>query len=220
LTQLVLNPSEASNQASNTSWIPEGPIPQKTRSFGYCIDFKDLQPGDLILFSSIKKSIVSSGIHKVQLKGGYKQNDAQWEHAAVYIKSDTICEATRRGVKVSSLYAYMGTHKIRVRRNPILTTDEKWSLVVNAIKQGGYAYGYSSIIGLLFKSINGFWAHSTTRRLAYPKRAIYCSELYADAHVKACGFALGNLNGGEVTPASLSIDSTLSDVKANWVKIE
>ena len=199
--------------------MPEGPIPERTRAFGYCVDFKDLQPGDLLLFSSVKKSLISWGIRKVQTKGGYSQSDAQWEHAAIYIESDTICEATRSGVKVSSLHGYMGAHKIRVRRNLKLSPDERWSLVVNAIKQGDYAYGYSSIVSLLFKSIAGYWIKTKSRRLAYPRRAIYCSELYADAHVKACGVALGNIDGGETTPASLSLDSTLTDIQTKWVKI-
>jgi hypothetical protein len=219
LTKHFLDPSSVSQKANFAAWTPDGPIPESARNFGFCVDFKDLQPGDLVLVSRARRSVISWGIRKVQKKGGYNLFDAQWDHAAVYINSDTICEATRSGVRVASIFSYLGTHKIRVRRNLSLSPEERWGLVVNAIKQGDYAYGYTSILGLIWKASFGYWTKSRSRRLDYPKRAVYCSELYADAHVKACGVVLGNVDGGEATPASLSLDSTLSDVEIKWVRI-
>ena len=217
-SQICLIPDNAKT-AYVKEWVPKGPIPRHARDFGYCVDFAVLLPGDLILVSSEPSTFTARLIRKVQLLGGYHASDAAWEHAAVYVMDDTICEATRSGVRIGSIYSYLGTHRIRVRRNPKLTVDERWSLVVNALKSGNYAYGYSSVIGLAIKSWFGFWTKSRGRRMSYPKRAVYCSELYVDAHVKSCGILLGNLEGGESTPASLSKDSKLQDVSIAWTRI-
>src|SRR5205807_7387 len=44
-----------------------------------------------------------------------------------------ICEATRKGVCYSPLYPYIGHHRIRVRRDPALTMDERWRIAVSAL---------------------------------------------------------------------------------------
>lgn len=219
MIQLILDPTQAPTTPSLKNWNPTTPIPKAARDFGHCIDFDPLKPGDLILFSSTAPNFIGKGIRKVQEKGGYNERDAMWEHAAVYIMSDIICEATRAGVRVSSLYEYMGSHKIRVRRNEKLTDNERWALVVHALKQQNYAYGFLSVFGLVVKSKIGFWKPTGQKGSKYPKRAVYCSELYADAHVTACNTALGNVVSAEYTPASLSVDAHLTDVAVNWVKI-
>ncbi|MGR9046549.1 MAG: hypothetical protein ACU83N_14760, partial [Gammaproteobacteria bacterium] len=94
----------------------------------------------------------------------------------------------------------------------------RWELAVNALKLQNYGYGYYSIVQLLWKAkISGFWA---TANFSYPKRTRICSELYADAHTKASGgMVLGNIAAGEITPASLSMESKLTDIASDWVKI-
>lgn len=219
MPQLLLDPETIKSNPPSERWTPDGPLPQCTRDFGCCIDFGALLPGDLILVSSVFPGFIGRAIRKVQKKGGYSDDDACWEHAAIYIQGDTICEATRSGVQIGSLFEYIGAHKIRVRRNPGLTQDKRWNLVVNALQQRDYAYGFGAVVGLCLKAHIGFWKPNGGKPLSFPKRAVYCSELYADAHVKACGVALGNLKSGETTPASLSLDSTLQDVQVGWLKI-
>lgn len=221
MVQHVLDPGhiESNPNLNPADWAPSGPIPQKLREFGYCVDLQLLKPGDLVLVSSITPGLIASAIRRVQAQGGYGGQDARWEHAAVYIGSSAICEATRAGVSVSSMYDYMGSHLIRVRRNIALTSDQGWNLAVHALQQKGYRYGFSSILGLYLKSRIGFW-HRQGKPVSFPKSSVYCSELYADAHVKICGVALGNLKSGEVTPASLSLESALSDIPLSWVKIQ
>lgn len=217
--QRLLNPSTASKKPPSSIWHPEGPIPPKVRKFGFCIDFADLLPGDLILVSSVVPDFVGKLIRQVQEDGGYGKRHCRWEHAAIYIEDGVICEATRKGVHLSSIYTYMGSHLVRVRRNPLLTTDQRWRLVVSALKKTNYRYGYMSVIDLYFKSLKGFWSNNGKASMTYPKRARYCSELYVEAHTHTCGIYIGNAQGGESTPAHLSLDTTLSDVKIKWIAI-
>ncbi|WP_374090458.1 hypothetical protein [Methylomicrobium lacus] len=218
MSQLFLNPDTAENSPDLKAWKPDYPIPKHLRDWGFCPDFNAWLPGDLVLVSALKPGIIGKAIRSVQEQGGYAQDDARWEHAAVHIGSGTLCEATRKGVCVASVFDYAPNHLIRIRRNHALTQDQRWELAVNALKQQNYSYGFFSIGSILWKSRKGFW-NTQGKPISFPKRAVICSELYADAHVKVCGQALGNLRSGEVTPASLSMDQSLADVQTQWVRI-
>lgn len=155
----------------------------------------------------------------MQLRGGYGPDDARWEHAAVYIGGGDICEATRNGVNIKPIFGYLRSHLIRVRRNPDLTLDQRWNLAVHALRMKNYRYGFMSIVELHIKSIKGFWYNEDTP-IHFPKSSVYCSQLYVNAHGKISKTALGNNKSGEDTPASLSLDTTLMDIKTlSWVKI-
>jgi len=79
----------------------------------------------------------------------------------------------------------MGSHLLKIRRNPHLTNDQRWDLAVNALKLQDHSYGFASIIELLWKANTvGYWADGIT---LYSKRTRICSELYADAHAKVSG---------------------------------
>ena len=215
--QIILNPHNTGANYNGVIWHPKYPIPPKVRELGYCPDYDAWNPGDLILVSSLKPGFIANSIRKVQKKGGYLECHAKWEHAAVYIGSGAICEANRNGVVVDTIFRYSCDHLIRVRRNTTLTKDQGWELAVNALKRQNCSYSMLSIVNLYFKSLVGF--HRAGSSINFPKSAIICSELYADSHVKVCGQVLGNVHNGEITPASLSNDSLLTDLQINWNKI-
>ena len=215
MPQLVLSPSDPS---SPQTWKPTGPIPISVRSFGKFPDIACWRPGDLILVSAVKPDLIARSIRSVQIRGGYHQDDARWEHAAVYIGAGAICEATRQGVQPKPIYEYIGQHLIRVRRNQKLTVDEQWRVAVEALIKQDFSYSFWSAAALLAKSRNGFW-NFQRGPIKQPKRATICSQLYADAYTKVTGQTLGNVQSGETTPASLSSDSTLVDVQSAWLTI-
>ncbi len=223
MKQIILDPTCAKENNNLDSWKPDHPIPGNLRKWGYCPNFDEWLPGDLILFSAIKPSLIGKAIQRVQTYGGYASEDARWEHAAIYIGAGVLCEATRKGVKIGSIYDYVKNqdHIIRIRRSLLISKDKKdngWQLAVNALMQLNYSYGYFSIAEILFKSINGFWAKQNNRSLG--KRSTVCSQLYADAYVATFGTTLGNKKASEITPASLSIDTkNLNDVTTRWLKI-
>lgn len=211
----LLNPSEA-NLATST-WTPTTPVPKRIRDWGYCADFSTWLPGDLILVSAVKPTLVGNAIRHIQ-EQNYAKTHAQWEHAAVYLGSTAICEATRKGVVVDSIYKYIPNHLIKVKRNPSLTNNQQWDLAINALMLKDHSYGFSSILELLWKANRiGRWGCGTTM---YSKRTRICSELYADAHAKSSGIVVGYSSSGlPPTPASLSIEPKLIDIDTQWVKI-
>ena len=209
-----LNPESA--PMATAVWQPVDPVPRNVREWGYCPNFPAWLPGDLILVSALQPGFVQKAIRTVQSQG-YAMDHARWEHAAVYIGSGALCEATRKGVSVGMIYPYVGKHLLRVRRNQALTPDQRWVLAVNALKLQDHSYGFRAIVELLWSARSiGFRAHGVT---VYGTRARICSELYADAHAKASGgVVVGNLNSG-ITPASLSIETKLTDIALEWVRI-
>lgn len=218
MSQIFLDPLTVADASNVIDWKPDYPIPKRLREWGFCPNFEDWLPGDLILVSALTPGFIGQAIRSVQKNGGYAPEDSRWEHAAVYIGSGALCEANRKGVCIGSIFDYADNHLIRIRRNNSLNQDQRWELAVNALKQQNYSYGFASIVSILWKARNGFWIPQG-KPISFPKSAVICSELYADAHVKVCGQALGNLRSGEVTPASLSMDHTLVDIPLRWLRI-
>lgn len=173
----------------------------------------------MILVSAIKPSGIQRAITKVQLRGGYEQEDAQWQHAAVYIGRDSLCEANRHGVKVEPIWQYIGGHRIRVRRDNALDDEARWHIVVNALTMKGYRYSYPSIIKLWWQSYAGFY-RSTIKPESISSRARICSHLYADAYTKATKKVIYAGEDSPPTPACLSFCKTFEDVPTYWVGIK
>jgi hypothetical protein len=213
LAQAFLDPDTAKTQSPIEQWAPNSPLPPALQKFGYFLDLRKLLPGDLILFSAQKPNFVQRRIRAVQTIGGFGPDHARWEHAAVYIGSGAVCEATGSGVGVGDLFTRIETSKIRVRRNPNLSNDERWMLVVHALKQKNYAYGMWSIATLIVGSRFGYWKHKSGP-ISFPHRTYICSQLYGDSHVAASGTVLCLNQTGIATPAGLSMDTTLQDITA------
>ena len=185
------------------------------------IDVKSLLPGDLVLCSAVAPDFIQRNIRLVQARGGYAQEHARWEHAAVYIGNGVLCEATRHGVQREMLSSYVGSHHIRFRRDLKLTSDERYEVAIAALSLQAHSYNLLEIFRLIKVARLGFNNHAkaTIRTSGFPKRAMICSELYADSYAKATRRIVGNIAGGEVTPASLSADPGLTDVQAYWLSI-
>jgi hypothetical protein len=216
LTQLVLDPADPSVRGS---WTPPGPIPKAVRSFGRFPNADQWLPGDLILLSAVQPRLVSRQIIHAQEEGGFAPEHARWHHAAVYVGELRICEATLGGVKAVFLYPYIGSHRIRVRRPPGLTPDERWKLVVNSLFHLGQGYSFETVLALAWQARKGFW--NGPKRLHNPltSRAVICSQLYADAYSITTLRALGNTSGQTPSPASLSHTPLLQDVDVGWYSI-
>lgn len=218
MTQIILDPNSPKD-SSVTNWTPDHPIPKHLREWGYCPDYINWLPGDLILVSAINPKLIGRSIRKVQEKGGYPTDHARWEHAAVHVGAGALCEANRNGVCIGSIYNYASDHLIRIRRNVSLSQDQRWNLVVHALMQKGNSYDFFSIIDIVLKANNGFWNYQGTN-IGFPNAAVICSQLYATAHFLACEQVLGNRRSGEITPAALSLDTKyLQDVQTAWLKI-
>lgn len=219
MSQIILKPDD---NAQGTL-VVQGPLSQKELKLGKVIDLGQLLPGDLILVSACEPGFIGRNIRKVQERGGYLVEHARWEHAALYVGKGVICEANRQGVRRAMLSKYVGDYHLRFRRNPGLTIEERYELVIQALAAQGFSYNFREIVRLWQNARFGF-GDSTKANVQllgkqYPKRATMCSQLYADCHVIVTKTVIGNLDGGETTPACLSMAPLLVDVPVTWLAI-
>jgi hypothetical protein len=191
-------------------------IPEEIQRFGRLPDINAWKPGDLLLVSALNPSRIQGAIERVQRQGGYHAEDARWQHAAVYIGDYGICEATRVGVKAAMIFPYIGDHLIRVRRDPALSSDDSWRVVVQALVRLNYSYSFSSILQLLWQARGGYRAPRNSPRV-FSQRVTICSQLYADAYGNVTRKTLDNDVSLPVTPASLSCTPLLQDVQSQWL---
>lgn len=210
--QHFLDPADSSS-AGRIVW--SGPIPPHVRAFGRFPDIRDWRPGDLVLVSAVEPSWLSRRIVAAQEQGGFDREDARWHHAAVYVGNGRICEATGRGVAARDIDCYVGTHLIRVRRDPALTGAQGYQIAMHALFRMRWYYSLWTIARLAVQSSRGFYADPVGLRFA-SSRAVICSSLYADAYSLVTQRVLGNAAGNTPTPAFLSATPALQDVISHW----
>lgn len=213
--QRILDPADVQ---CHGQWHPHGPLPRSVRTFGRFPSVDRWRPGDLLLFSAANPTVISRRVIEAQLRGGYAEEDARWHHAAVYVGDARICEALARGVTADFVYKYVGTHRIRVRRDPLLTPEEGYDVAVRALVRSHWTYSFATLLRLLRHSWRGFHAEPPVLPFA-SSRAVICSVLYADAYSAVTKRVLGNAAGAVPVPAFLSGTPSLEDVESHWLSI-
>lgn len=152
MSQIILKPDDS----PNGTLVVQGPLSQRELTLGKVIDLNQLLPGDLILISACQPGFIGRNIQKVQELGGYLTEHARWEHAALYVGKGVICEANRRGVRRAMLSKYVGDHYLRFRRNPNLTIQERYELVIQALASQDFSYNFREIFRLWKSARFGF----------------------------------------------------------------
>jgi cell wall-associated NlpC family hydrolase len=196
-----------------------GPMSPHVRAFGRYPDVSAMRPGDLVLVSAVEPTWLSRRIMAAQEQGGFAADDARWHHAAVYVGNGRICEATLRGVQACDLDQYVGTHRIRVRRDPQLRAMQGYDIAMHALFRMRWYYSLWTLVRLLLQSWRGFHADPVALPLS-SSRAVICSMLYADAYSLVTQRVLGNAAGATPTPAFLSATPILDDVVCGWRALE
>ncbi len=176
------------------------------------------RPGDLILVSNLKPNFFSKQVINNQSRGGYSGPDSRWHHAAVHLGKGNICEAGLRGVRSSTVYPYVGEYLLRVRRDPSLSIETQFEISQYALLALSAPYSFFEILRLAVKARNGFWNRDHRPSQIPGARATICSQLYAEAYMKATQKVLRG-SAGEITPAFLSHTPHLQDVRVAWNKV-
>lgn len=215
MPQVVLDPADKTTVGT---WKAPGAIPPQLRQFGKFPDITKWRAGDLLLVSAVEPPVFSRQIIKVQQHGGYAEEDARWHHAAIYVGKTNVCEALTTGVAHGSIYKYVGSYLLRVRRDPLLTPDEGWQIAMEAMTNLRTSYSFPTIASLARKARRGFWRRPS-KRSVLPDRAIICSKLFADAYSITTERIMGNSVAEEVTPAYLSATDKLIDVPMYWTQL-
>jgi hypothetical protein len=199
-------------------WVPTEPIPVRLRDFGFFPNTDDWLPADLLLVAPVRPDWIHRQITIAQLHGGYAKQDAQWQHAAVYMGDGYVCEAGTSGVRYAPVFDYVGEHLIRVRRDPRLTPDERWRLAIQAVVRLGDPYDFRAIFSIYRDSLTMPVSSTLRAQFSRRKRAIICSHLYAEAY-RAVTPRMLSRSTGVATPATLSLSNELQDVALYWKTI-
>jgi hypothetical protein len=215
IMQHVLDPLDPTTHGT---WRPTGPIPASVRALGRFPDVRAWRAGDLVLVSALAPEFLSRRIVLAQERGGFAPIDARWHHAAVYLGDGRICEATLGGVQARRIDGYIGTHLIRVRRDPLITETEGYDIAVHALFRMRWYYSVWTIVRMLLQSWRGFYDDPVGLRFA-ARHSVICSILYADAYSLVTQRVLGNAAGATPTPAFLSSTPALTDVACRWSAI-
>lgn len=223
MAQLVLSPRHT---ATVGTWQPPTSLPEGVRKFGRFPDVNALLPGDLILTRALKCDYVSKRIHGAQKQGGQHWRDARWTHAAVYMGDKIrVIEANfdwfqwgQNGVKMAQLSDYVGGYRLRFRRFPGLTPDERWLIVIAAMTRINAPYRFRYLFSALGAAGWGFWRDRNDPRRASRNTGYVCSTLYQDSVAKVTGRLIEE-TAGVCTPGTLSSTKTLQDVPIGWLKI-
>jgi hypothetical protein len=218
MPQLVLDP-ERNNITPTGNWKPSGPIPSRVRQFGFFSNIDDWLSGDLLLVNSTSPGWISRQIISAQKRGGYSDDDSRWHHAAMYIGEATLCEATGAGVHLTPLFGYIGSHRLRLRRDAGLTLDQRYRVVIKALARLRNSYSRRMILQMLVDSFKGFWNDADRSVSFFGRRAVICSQLYADAYAMATSRLIASTPTLQITPAALSESTQLTDVALSWKTI-
>lgn len=196
-------------------WQPPARLPDAVRDFGKYPDTSQWQPGDVLLFSHTNPVWISRLIIRSQRRLGFGSEHSKWHHAAVYIGDGYIVEATARGVRHNDLYPYLGSHFIRIRRDPEVTINEGYRIAVAALRRHGYSYGFWSVLLLGWQAFT-LPSASAGKPPSLSQRTRICSQLYFAAHDQITARTLGR-EDPDLTPAAISASNALVDVPSKWL---
>lgn len=192
-------------------------LPSRIREFGYLPDVSLWQPGDLLLFSAVRQRFLQRQIVTTQEKAGCDKSDARWHHAAVYVGDYYLCDAVPGGVRYRSITEFVPDHKIRARRDTCLSQQQRFGVVIHALKRLNTPYSLRSAVWVWVAA----WSRITVpvdTRLRRP--ATLCSQLFDEAYAEATNQLLrGIQREHRVLPADLSACNGLTDVPSAWAPL-
>ncbi len=194
-------------------------LPPRVRTFGFLPDEKKLLPGDLLLVSGKERSKISNFICRSQADAGLDEIHACWHHAAIYLYDGELCEAVPiKGVRLNSLYEYVGDCRLRFRRPRLpLTDEERWKLCINATRKLREKYSYDPLPDIYTKLKQGWW-HPLSK--SERRQINICSQLYANAYLATTGKLLDPKLTGYIFPAHLSATGAMADVELGRQRIK
>lgn len=218
----ILDPSRTDQAVNpnpnNASQLPPQQLPRDVRKFGFIPDCTLWKPGDLLLFSSVRRDSWQDRIVTAQKNLGFTPQHAEWHHAAVYVGDRHVCEARPGGTRYRPVDDLVVDHRIRARRGVRIIGNDGFRIAIFAMTRLGWPYDYKtaflSWIDALLGRLNRVGPVRTQQR-----RAVQCARLFHDAYLEATGYSVVNKPDPVVMPAALSGCGGLMDVPSQWLKL-
>jgi hypothetical protein len=216
LPHIELVPDQA--RQSHTRQRAIAILPPSVRRFGFVPDIEQLLPGDLILSRTTSPGWIDNQIAKSQGSGGFAAENARWTHAAVFIGDDQLVEALPlQGVVQHSIYSYIPSEIIRVRRRPGLSDAQRHRIAIHAMTSLRTRYSVFSAVKLGMDLSRGLWNSNALRTNRY---IVICSQLYFDSILEILKIRLdGCPTEAPTTPAHLGATADLTDVSVDWLQV-
>lgn len=198
-------------------------------ALGYVPNYKNIRPGDVLLY----QRIVPNGTSRIVHVGQANQRNNTWYHAAICIAQWRIVEArVVNNVSNDVLTRCVHNHRILVRRPRMFTEiseDQAEILglkiaVEAAMHQGIAKYGIRAAISTKLR-LSKQWRRRVKSNSGpeLNPESIICSGLYARCYNLATGKfiqTVEDLRTAEpITPAFLVGTSQLMDVKVGWLRL-
>ncbi len=220
MTQCILDPrhTEQARDVTSSDRIP-GRLPHDVRRFGYVPDCSNWQPGDVLLFSAIKKNPAQRAIVRAQIGHYYDKNDAEWHHVAVYIGRRRICESRPRGVRYHPIDDLVLGNRIRLRRREGLNSEQRYLIAIHALMHLPQSYDFGSAFRSWLRSRRNEFATAFTHENVAHRHAVTCGRLFHDAYIAATEHVLISNAKSEVLPAELSNCHGLNDIPLGWLRL-
>jgi hypothetical protein len=196
--QKVLDPTTPGTRGT---WRPKQALPHRVREFGRWPNTDSWRVGDVLLFSEVKPSSLGRKIRNLQESVGFAPEHARWTHAALYVGNDYMCEATPPRVRYCGIDDRIGSHFIRVLRDPTLTGEQAAQFAISTVAQVRKPYSYAVILWLAIRAA-GF-----RRTSLYPRWVLghTCSMLISLTYAYAGQRIIGDVMPEAVTPATVAI---------------
>ena len=141
-----------------------------------------------------------------------------WQHAAIYVGREHVCEAVWPRIRFHPIYDRVESHCIRVRRMQGLTETQRHEVAISALTSLGAYYGWPELARVLLER-GRMWRHRKSVQQRTFSRI--CSQLCATAYASAVGKVIATSSGMKraTTPADLSLTAQLVDVPLVWRRI-
>lgn len=213
----ILDPLAA--QDANWPEISFRVLNQNIRAFGYVPDDTALLPGDVLLVTG--HGLAGRWIAQAQRRGGFADDHCQWTHAALYVGSGRVIEATPSGgVRIGLMVETCFNRRLLVRRRTAddIRLEHRYQIVIEALTALRRGYSLGVVPSMAWQAFRQtLWQPTSQRRNTLVR---ICSTVVGNAYSTAINLnLLPGQPGGVVWPADLSHSKELTDIQIGWLKV-
>jgi hypothetical protein len=218
LSRTILDPAKRGAPAAQIE-IDRAPV--EFRRVGVYPDIRQLQPGDLLLVSPLKRGLNARLIQWAQGQV-HRPDDAQWIHAAIYLGDNALVEIDGGGVKVNLLFKYARTHRMLFRRvlDPAANDIDQatgFRIAIAALKEFKRDYGYNDIVVTAYDCVLGRMGPASRR--AVRSSGSICSDFFNEVVFATCNRPAAPIARLPLQPADLSASKLMRDIDVPWAQL-